>query len=41
MKIRITKWHKQGLWDDQKVRDAVSKGILTKAQYEEITGKSY
>lgn len=41
MNIKIAKWYKQGLWDDQKVRDAVSKGILTKAQYEEIAGKSY
>ena len=41
MKTKIAKWYKQGLWDDQKVRDAVAKGILTKAQYEGIAGKSY
>ena len=41
MKNRIAKWYKLGLWDDQKVRDAVSKGIITKAQYEEIAEKSF
>ena len=41
MKTKIAKWYKQGLWTDEMVRIAVSKGILTKAQYEEIAGKSY
>ena len=41
MKTKIAKWYKQGLWDDQKVRDAVVKGVITKAKYEKITGKSY
>ena len=38
---RILKWYKQGLWDDAKVRNAVEKGIITKEQFKEITGKEY
>ena len=41
MKEKIAKWYKQGLWDDAKVRNAVEKGIITEAQYTEITGKEY
>lgn len=38
---KINKWYKQKLWDDAKVRYAVKKGIITKEQYTEITGKEY
>ena len=41
MKNKIDKWYKQGLWTDEKVQDAVAKGIITEAEYEEITGNSY
>lgn len=41
MKNRISKWHKQGLWNDAMVRNAVEKGVLTAADYEEITGNVY
>ena len=41
MKEKIAKWYKQELWTDEKVRDAVAKGIITEAEYEEITGNSY
>lgn len=41
MKEKIAKWYKQGLWDDDKVRNAVTKGFITKDDYAEITGKSY
>lgn len=33
---RIRKWHKQGLWTEEMVRNAVMKGVLTEAQAEEI-----
>ena len=41
MKEKIAKWYKQGLWDDSKVRDAVAKGFISEADYEEITGNAY
>lgn len=31
----------RGLWSAQMVRMAVKKGIITAAQYEEITGETY
>lgn len=33
---KIKKWHKQGLWTDAMVRNAFTKGILTKEQLSEI-----
>ena len=33
---KIKKWHKQGLWTEQMVLDAVVKGILTIEQSNEI-----
>lgn len=41
MKSKIAKWYKQGLWTAEMVANAVKKGILTPADYEEITGESY
>ena len=38
---RILKWYKQGLWNKQMVADAVTKGIITAEQYEEIVGEEY
>ena len=38
MKERIAKWHKQGLWTAEMVQNAVDKGILTKAEADEILG---
>ena len=38
---RIEKWYKQGLWLEAMVRNAVEKGVITKEQYAEITGKEY
>jgi hypothetical protein len=29
MKEKIAKWYKQGLWNEEKVLNAVQKGILT------------
>lgn len=41
MKKKIEKWYKQGLWSAEMVANAVKKGILTAADYEEITGEVY
>ena len=37
----IKRNYERGLWNKQMVRMAVRKGVITKAQYEEITGESY
>lgn len=37
----IKRNYERGLWNKQMVKMAVRKGIITKAQYEEITGESY
>ena len=41
MKKKIEKWYKQGLWSAEMVANAVKKGIITPADYEEITGEFY
>lgn len=33
--------YERGLWTKPMVRMAVRKGVITKAQYEEITGEKY
>ena len=38
---RVKYYYKSGLWKDAMVRVAVKKGIITKKQYTEITGKQY
>lgn len=37
----IKRNYQRGLWSAAMVKMAVSKGIITKAQYTEITGKEY
>ena len=37
MKEKIKKWFKQGLWTAGMVRSAVDKGVITEADYREIT----
>lgn len=37
----IKKNYNQGLWTITLVKMAVRKGLITKAQYAEITGKEY
>lgn len=39
MKDKISKWYRQGLWTKEMVRDAVSKAIITAAEYKKIVGK--
>ena len=37
----IKKNFEKGLWSAPMVKTAVKKGVITKADYEEITGKEY
>lgn len=37
----IKKNYEKGLWSAPMVKMAVKKGIITKEQYKEITGKDY
>ena len=36
----IKKWYDMGLWNAAQVRQAVLKGVITEAQYKEITGEA-
>lgn len=36
---KIAKWYKMFLWDEQQVRDAALKRVITSAQAEEIIAK--
>ena len=38
---KIKKWYEQGLWTKAMVANAVVKGFLAPAQYEEIVGEPY
>lgn len=41
-KFDTVKWYYDiGAWDEKKVRNAVVKGWITEAEFEEITGKPY
>ena len=37
----IKKNYDRGLWNDSMVKMAVRKGVITREQYKEITGKDY
>lgn len=37
----IKKNFERGLWNKQMVKTAVRKGVITKDQYQEITGETY
>lgn len=41
MKEKIARWYKLGLWDLEKVKTATGKGVITAADFKEITGKQY
>lgn len=41
MFAKIKKWYDQGLWTKRMVADAVRKGKITAAEYEEITGEAF
>ena len=36
---KIKKYYDAGVWSEQRVRDAVAKGIITAEQFKAITGK--
>lgn len=38
---RIKYYFTAGLWNEQMVKMAVRKGVITKEQYKDITGKDY
>lgn len=38
---RVKYYFDSGLWSKAMVKTAVKKGIITAAQYEEITGENY
>ena len=38
---KIKRWYQQGLWTKHMVAQAVEKGMITAAQYEDITGEAY
>ena len=37
----VRRYYERGLWSIKRVRDAVVKGWITEAQFEEITGVQY
>ncbi len=38
---KIKKYYELGLWSEQRVREAVVKGIINSEQFREITGKEF
>lgn len=38
---KIKKYYELGMWNEQRVRDAVTKKVITAEQFKEITGKDY
>ena len=38
---QVKKFYDLGVWSEQRVRDAVSKGWITAEEFKEITGKNY
>ena len=38
---RVKYFYNAGLWNKAMVKMAVRKGVITKAQFEEITGQKY
>lgn len=40
MKEKIALWYKIGLWTESMVMEAVDKGILSQADYEDIVSSS-
>lgn len=38
---KIKKYYEKGIWSEQRVRDAVDKGVITPEQFKEITGKDF
>ncbi len=36
---KIKKYYEMGVWNEQMVREAVAKNVITPEQFKEITGK--
>ena len=36
---KIKKYYDAGVWDEQRVREAVAKNVITAEEFKEITGK--
>ena len=36
---KIKKYYDTGIWNEQRVREAVAKNVITAEQFKEITGK--
>lgn len=41
MAEKIKRFYDLGLWNDNMVRTAVKKGLITKDEYKKITGNDY
>lgn len=39
MFAKIKKWYKYGIWTKEMVAEAAKSGVITAAQYKEITGE--
>ncbi len=38
---KIKAWYELGVWNEERVRNAVVKGKITADEYTQITGKAY
>ena len=38
---KVKKWYERGLWDEARVKNAVTKGVITADEFKAITGKDY
>lgn len=38
---KIKEYYERGLWSEERVRQAVAKGVITPEYFKEITGKDY
>ena len=38
---RIKRYYELGVWDKERVRKAVEKGVITPQEYAQITGEDY
>ena len=36
---KIKKYYENGIWNEQRVREAVAKNVITAEEFKEITGK--
>ena len=38
---KIKEYYERGLWSEERVRQAVARGVITPEQFKEITGKEF